>query len=93
MSGEILTPEALAERWSVPASWVYSKARTGELPKMPLPGKYVRFRLDVVERFERGEMDAGDGRALGSADNANGAAPPQRPAPGTTIGGRDAPPT
>jgi hypothetical protein len=29
----------------------------GELPKVPLPGKYIRFRLDVVERFERGELD------------------------------------
>jgi hypothetical protein len=24
---------------------------------VPLPGKYVRFRLDVVERFERGELE------------------------------------
>jgi len=28
------------------------------LPSVPLPGKYVRFRLDVVEAFERGELDS-----------------------------------
>lgn len=54
MSGEILTAEQLAERWSVTVSWVYSKTRSGELPAVPLPGKYVRFRLDVIEQFERG---------------------------------------
>ena len=55
MSGEILTADELAERWQVPTAWVYAKCRSGELPKVPLPGKYVRFRLDVVEGFERGE--------------------------------------
>jgi hypothetical protein len=55
---EILTAEQLAERWQVPVGWVYAKCRTGELPKVPLPGKYIRFRLAVVERFERGEMES-----------------------------------
>jgi hypothetical protein len=31
--------------------------RSGELPAVPLPGRYVRFRLDVIEQFERGEGD------------------------------------
>jgi predicted DNA-binding transcriptional regulator AlpA len=53
----LLTAEELAERWQVPTGWIYAKCRSGELPKVPLPGKYVRFRLDVVERFERGELD------------------------------------
>lgn len=57
MSGEILTAEQLAERWQVPVSWIYAKCRTGELPKVPLPGKYIRFRLDVVEHFEAGDID------------------------------------
>jgi predicted DNA-binding transcriptional regulator AlpA len=54
----LLTAVELAERWQVPTSWIYAKCRTGELPKVPLPGKYIRFRLDVVERFERGELDS-----------------------------------
>jgi excisionase family DNA binding protein len=53
---KVLTPEQLAARWGVPKQWIYSKARSGELPKMPLPGKYVRFRLDTIEAFERGEL-------------------------------------
>jgi hypothetical protein len=41
----------------VPVSWIDAKCGAGELPKVPLPGKYVRLRLDVVERLERGELD------------------------------------
>jgi excisionase family DNA binding protein len=54
---EILTVEELAARWKVEPGWIYSKVREGRLPKIPLPGKYVRFRLDVIEAFERGELD------------------------------------
>jgi predicted DNA-binding transcriptional regulator AlpA len=54
----LLTAEELAERWQVPTGWIYAKCRTGELPKVPLPGKYIRFRLDVIEEFERGELDS-----------------------------------
>lgn len=57
---EILTAEQLAERWQVEKQWIYAKCRSGELPKIPLPGKYVRFRLDVIEAFERGELDSGE---------------------------------
>ena len=57
MSDEILTAEQLAERWQVEKQWIYAKCRSGELPKIPLPGKYVRFRLDTIERFERGELE------------------------------------
>ena len=60
MSGEILTAEQLAERWQVDKGWIYAKCRTGELPKVPLPGRYIRFRLDVIERFECGELEATD---------------------------------
>lgn len=60
MNGHLLTAEELAQRWQVPVGWIYAKCRTGELPKVPLPGKYIRFRLDVVEKFERGELDAVD---------------------------------
>jgi hypothetical protein len=54
----LLTAEELAQRWQVPTSWIYAKCRTAELPKVPLPGKYIRFRADVVEAFERGELDS-----------------------------------
>jgi excisionase family DNA binding protein len=55
---QILTAEQLAERWHVEKSWIYAKARSGELPKIPLPGKYIRFRLETIEAFERGEVDS-----------------------------------
>ena len=58
MNGRLLTAEELAARWQVEKSWIFAKCRTGELPKVPLPGKYVRFRLDVIERFERGEVES-----------------------------------
>jgi Helix-turn-helix domain len=54
MSAEILTAEELAERWQVKVSYVYAKTRSGEIPKVPLPGRYYRYRLDVIEAFERG---------------------------------------
>jgi hypothetical protein len=58
VSGQILTAEQLAERWQVKVGWVYSKTRAGALPRIPLPGRYYRYRLDVIEAFERGEVDA-----------------------------------
>lgn len=57
MNGPILTAEELAERWQVKVGWVYQKVRRGELPTIPLPGRYVRFRLDTIEKFERGELN------------------------------------
>jgi Helix-turn-helix domain len=51
----LLTAEELAEQWQVPVTWVYAKTRGGEIPKVPLPGRYYRYRLDVIEAFERGE--------------------------------------
>jgi hypothetical protein len=82
VSGQILTAEQLAERWQVPVAWIYSKCRLGELPKIPLPGKYVRFRLETVERFERGELGA---RVIepgaGSATPSSASAPPSRTPP------------
>jgi hypothetical protein len=58
VSGEILTADQLADRWHVEKGWIYAKVRSGELPKIPLPGKYVRFRLDTIEAFERGELES-----------------------------------
>jgi len=55
MSERLLTPAELAERWQVGVAWIYSKTRTGEVPKVPLPGRYFRYSLEAIERFERGE--------------------------------------
>ncbi|MGI0133402.1 MAG: helix-turn-helix transcriptional regulator [Candidatus Micrarchaeaceae archaeon] len=48
--GEILTPEEVAERLKVPASWVYEKTRSrckNPIPSKPL-GRYVRFDWNEV---------------------------------------------
>jgi len=55
----LLTPQELAERWQVKLSWVYSKTRSGEIPKAPLPGRYYRYVESEIERFERGDLDSG----------------------------------
>jgi hypothetical protein len=60
---EILTAEQLAERWQVKVQWVYAKTRTGDIPRIPLPGRYYRYRLDAIEAFERGQLDS-NGRAV-----------------------------
>jgi hypothetical protein len=57
VTGPILTAEQLAERWQMKVEWVYAKTRSGEIPRVPLPGRYYRYRLDVIELFERGELD------------------------------------
>jgi excisionase family DNA binding protein len=51
-STRLLTAEQLAERWQVEDSQVYRLARSGRLPCVRL-GRYVRFRLDAIEEFER----------------------------------------
>jgi len=55
----LLTPQELAERWQVKLSWVYSKTRSGEIPKAPRPGRYYRYVESEIERFERGDLDSG----------------------------------
>jgi hypothetical protein len=59
----LLTAEQLAERWQVTPQWIYAKTRKGEIPKVPLPGRYYRYRLDVIEAFERGEL-GNNGRSV-----------------------------
>ena len=48
----LLTAEDLAVRWQVQSSQVYRLTRSGRLPTVKL-GRYYRYRLDVVEQFER----------------------------------------
>lgn len=55
VSAQLLTAEQLAERWQVNTSHVYRLAREARIPKVAL-GRYYRFRLDAIERFEVGEQ-------------------------------------
>ncbi|MGZ4326232.1 MAG: helix-turn-helix domain-containing protein [Solirubrobacteraceae bacterium] len=52
----LLTAEQLAERWQVPKSHVYRLTRDGAIPAVKL-GRYYRYRLDAIERFELGTDD------------------------------------
>jgi excisionase family DNA binding protein len=56
MTDQLLTADQLAQRWQVPKSHVYRLAREGRIPTVEL-GRYKRFRLDAIERFEVGELD------------------------------------
>jgi len=47
---ELLTAKQVAERWSVPETWVREKYRAGMLPFVQL-GRYVRFRPLDLERY------------------------------------------
>ena len=58
MSGPLLTAEQLAERWQVPKSHVYRLTRDGAIPAVKL-GRYYRYRLDAIERWEIGELELG----------------------------------
>ncbi len=39
--------KAMAKRLDVPASWIYSRTRTGEIPHYKV-GKYVKFNVEEV---------------------------------------------
>jgi excisionase family DNA binding protein len=54
---QLLTAEQLADRWQVPASQVYRLTRDHRIPVVRL-GRYYRYRLDAIERFENGESQA-----------------------------------
>jgi excisionase family DNA binding protein len=51
-SGRLPTAYELAERWQVRPSHVYRLTRDGVLPTVRL-GRYVRYRLEAVDQFER----------------------------------------
>jgi excisionase family DNA binding protein len=48
-SEKLLTAGELAERLSLPESWIRSEERAGRIPGIRA-GKYVRFKLTDVER-------------------------------------------
>ena len=61
MSARLLTPEDLADRWQVSKAHVYRLTREDKIPTVKL-GRYYRYRLDAIERFELGAGD-NDARA------------------------------
>jgi excisionase family DNA binding protein len=57
---QLLTPEDLADRWQVSKAHVYRLTRKRKIPFVQL-GRYYRYRIDAIERFELdavGESDA-----------------------------------
>jgi excisionase family DNA binding protein len=52
---QLLTADQLADRWQVPKSHVYRLTREGEIPAVKL-GRYYRYRLDAIERWELGDQ-------------------------------------
>ena len=50
MSDRLLDAREVAERLSVPVSWVCESARSGAIPHVKL-GRYVRFELADVEAW------------------------------------------
>lgn len=49
---QLLTARQLAQRWQVAPAQVYRLHRAKRLPGVQL-GRYVRFRADQIEEFER----------------------------------------
>jgi excisionase family DNA binding protein len=47
MNNKLLTVQELADYLSVKPCWVYTKARSGEMPKITI-GKYIRFDMEKV---------------------------------------------
>jgi excisionase family DNA binding protein len=54
-AGPLLTAEQLAERWQVPTGHVYRLTRERKIPVVKL-GRYYRYRVDAIERFETGDL-------------------------------------
>jgi excisionase family DNA binding protein len=48
MTEQLLTADQVAERLSLPVSWVRSSTRSGAIPHVQL-GRYVRYRWSDVE--------------------------------------------
>jgi excisionase family DNA binding protein len=55
-TGQLLTADELAVRWQVPKSHVYRLTRDGVIPAVRL-GRYYRYRLDAIERWEARSED------------------------------------
>jgi excisionase family DNA binding protein len=51
---QLLTAKQLAKRWQVSIDQVYALTRAREIPALRL-GRLYRYKLEVIEQFERGE--------------------------------------
>lgn len=56
-ASQLLTADQLAERWQVPKTQVWRLAREGAVPVVRI-GRYMRFRVDAIERWEDAQADA-----------------------------------
>jgi excisionase family DNA binding protein len=57
VSDHLLDATELAERWSVPTSWVREATRAGKIPCVRL-GRYVRYRAETCDAWLE-EQEAG----------------------------------
>ena len=57
MDEKLLTVEELAERLSVPLSWIYSRTRSGQIPTIRA-GKYCRFSLPEIMEWLRKQNES-----------------------------------
>lgn len=48
----LLTPEALADRWTIKKSTVYAMTRAGQLPTVRIGPRLYRYRLEAIEAYE-----------------------------------------
>lgn len=60
MTTQLLTAEEVATRWQISTAQVYRLARDGQIPCVAL-GRYKRFRLESIERWERDQEGGADG--------------------------------
>jgi excisionase family DNA binding protein len=49
---QLLTADQLAVRWQMKRDQIYRLTREGTIPYVPL-GRYYRYRLDLIEAWER----------------------------------------
>ncbi len=59
-SARLLTPDELAERWSVSKAHIYRLAREHQIPTVSI-GRYYRFRLPAIEAWELAQEGPSDG--------------------------------
>lgn len=57
VAAQLLTADELAERWQVPKQHVYRLTRDGSIPVVRL-GRYFRYRIDAIERWEEEQTNA-----------------------------------
>lgn len=50
LTERLVTADELAERLTLPRSWIYARAESGAMPSFKL-GKYRRFELGAVLRW------------------------------------------